>query len=110
MTGGTQYPAASLGLVDADVYAIVVGLGVAMPLLLAGAYPALTRIERARPRALWTAAESVIAVGVGVVTLLRTGYVAPMLRVGGGAAATYLGGTVARALVLGREAVAEEST
>jgi len=35
--------------------------------------------------------------------------VAPMLSVGGGAAATYLGGTVARALVLSREAVGEES-
>ncbi|WP_049981450.1 hypothetical protein [Halolamina rubra] len=95
------------GVVGAEPYAVVVGLGVGMPLLLAGAYPALARVERLRTRALLTLAEAAIgtAVGVGAVALLLTVEMGTMLTVGGGAAATYLGGTAARALVLGREAV-----
>lgn len=65
VTGGAQFLLQDWGIVDADAYAIVVGLGVAMPLLLAGAYPALTRIERARTRALLTVAESGIGIAVG---------------------------------------------
>ncbi|NHX36631.1 MULTISPECIES: hypothetical protein [Halolamina] len=95
------------GVVDAEPYAVVVGLGVGMPLLLAGAYPALSRVDRLRTRALLALGESGIgtAMGVGTVALLLTLDVASMLTVGSGAAATYLGGTAARALVLGREAV-----
>ncbi|KPN31261.1 hypothetical protein SY89_02004 [Halolamina pelagica] len=112
VTGGTQFLLQAWGIVDADVYAIAVGLGVAMPLLLAGAYPAVTHVERLRTRVLLALAETGvgIAAGVGAVAFLLTLEMGTMLTVGSGAAATYLGGTVGRALVLGREAVDEESS
>ena len=106
-TGAAQFLLRGRGVLDAEPYAVVVGLGIGMPLLLAGAYPALTRVERLNTRVLLALAESVIgtALGAGAVALLLSFEAAAMLTVGGGAAATYLGGTAARAVVLGRESV-----
>ena len=95
-------------VVGAEPYAVAVGVGVAMPLLLAGAYP-LTSVDGRRTRAVLAVAESALGIGLGVgaVLLFLTAETGEMLAVGGGAAAAYLGGVAARALVLGREAADE---
>lgn len=95
-------------VVGAEPYAVAVGLGVAMPLLLAGAYP-LTSGHDSRTRAVLALAEGALGIGFGVaaVAVVLTVDAGDVLAVGGGAAATYLGGVTARALVLGREAADE---
>ena len=100
--------------VAAEAYAVAVGLGVAMPVILAGAYPTrgwegTGRVDRRRPTALLVAAESVagVVVGVGAVALLLAIDLPALLPVGGGAAAAFVGAVSARALVLGRATTVE---
>ena len=92
--------------VDAEPYAVAVGLGVAMPLLLAGVYP-LTSVDDRRTRAVLVVAESAAGVGFGVAAVAVLLAVDPptAIPIGGAAAGAYLGGVAARALVLGRVAV-----
>ncbi len=92
-------------VVDAEPYAVAIGLGVAMPMLLSAAYP-LTSGASTQRRAALAFAESVagIGFGVGAVFLLIAIEGPAVLSVGGGAAAAYVGGVSARALVLGRVA------
>lgn len=101
------------GIVAAEPYSVAVGLGVAMPLLLASAYP-LTgeNVGSQRTRVGLVVAESTFgtAFGVAAVALLVAVDLPNMLPVGGGAAATYLGGVTARALVLGRLATTEQES
>lgn len=95
-------------VVDAEPYAVAIGLGVSMPMLLSAAYPLTSGASRQR-RAALAVAESVagIVLGVGAVALLIAVEGPAMLSVGGGAAAAYVGGVSARALVLGRVATDE---
>ena len=90
-------------VIDAEPYAVAVGLGVAMPMLLSGAYP-VTGGADTRTLATMAVAESVVGTvsGIAAVALLLAVDPPTMLPVGGGAAAAYLGGIAARALVLGR--------
>jgi len=91
------------GVVAAEPYAVVVGLGVAMPVLLAGAYPR-TEVGDGRSRVTLVVAEAAAGAvaGVGAVALLVTTDLPDMLAVGAGAAATYVGAVAARAVVVGR--------
>ncbi|WP_435116119.1 hypothetical protein [Halolamina sp. C58] len=94
--------------VAAEPYAVAVGTGVAMPVLLSAAYP-LTSVDDRRTRATLAVAESAagVAVGAVAVTVLLAVELPGVIPVGGAAAAAYLGGVAARALVLGRAAVDE---
>lgn len=99
------------GVVAAEPYGVAIGVGLAMPMLLAGAYP---QTEAAagddHPRSMLVLAESVVGVlaGVGLVTLLVAVDLPNVFPVGGGAAAAYLGAIAARAVVLGLFAASEE--
>ena len=94
-------------VVDTEAYAVAVGLGVAIPLLLAAAYPRTGADAGCHAVLVVAEAAAAVVVGVGVVALLvETGLRAPF-GVGAGAAATYIGGTAARAVVLGRKRAEE---
>ena len=94
-------------VVDTEAYAVAVGLGVAIPLLLAAAYPRTGADGGCHAVLVVAEAAAAVVVGVGVVALLvETGLRAPF-AVGAGAAATYIGGTAARAVVLGRKRAEE---
>lgn len=99
------------GVAAAEPYAVAIGLGIAMPVLLAGAYPATQDVAKTgRVRAVLAFAESSAGVvfGVAAVALLVVSDMPAMLPVGGGAAATYLGAVGARAVVLGKLSLLDE--
>lgn len=95
----------SEGVGAAEPFAVVVGLGVAMPMLLAGAYPVTQQGVEGRTRVVLALAEAAggIAVGALAVVILLPPNLPNFLPVGGGAASTYLGGIAARAVVLSRD-------
>lgn len=93
------------GVVAAQPLAVVLGLGVAMPVLLAGAYPVTQQGVQGRTRIVLALAEAgggIVAGALAVVVLLAADFV-NLLPVGGGAASTYLGAVAARAVVLSRD-------
>ncbi|MBP1987394.1 hypothetical protein [Halolamina salifodinae] len=99
------------GVGAAEPFAVVVGLGVAMPVFLAGAYPVTQQGVEGRTRAVLALAEAGggIAVGALAVVILLPPTLPNFLPVGGGAASTYLGATAARAVVLSRDSGPREN-
>lgn len=93
------------GITAAEPFAVVIGIGVAMPMLLAGAYPVTQQGVEGRTRVVLALAEAAggIAVGALAVVILLPPNLPNFLPVGGGAASTYLGGIAARAVVLSRD-------
>lgn len=93
------------GVVAAEAFAVVVGLGVAMPVLLAGAYPVTQEAVEGRTRVVLALAESGggVAAGALAVVVLLPADLPNLLPVGGGAASTYIGATAARAVVVSKE-------
>ena len=89
----------------AGSFAVVIGMGVAMPVLLAGAYPVTQEGVEGRSRVVLALAEVVGGIGAGAlaVVILLPPNLPNLLPVGGGAASTYLGAAAARAVVLSRE-------
>lgn len=90
------------GVVAAEPYAVAVGMSVAMPVLLAGAYPRTEAGGGAHTLLVAAELAAGLVTGVGAVVLLVWVNPPNVLSVGGGAAATYVGAIAARAVVLGR--------
>ncbi|GAB7093560.1 hypothetical protein JCM30237_07120 [Halolamina litorea] len=105
----TQVLLVDRSVVAAEPYAVVVGLGVSIPLLLAGAYPRTEGSGDSPALLIGAEAAAAIVVGTAVVALLVATDLPDMLSVGAGAAATYVGGTAARAVVVGRPTTDEAS-
>lgn len=103
-TGVSQLVFFRVAGVAGEPYAVATGLGVAMPLLLAGSYPR-TEDEASNGwrRATLVGAEACggVLAGVGAVSIVVTADPPTMLPVGIGAATAFLGGIAARSLVFG---------